>query len=631
MLSKRVAAPTLAGLALVVALFATAATASTAPAPTFTGWSAPVNLGPVVNSASTEQGPALSGDGLSLYFYSGRSGGVGSDDIWVSQRASVSAAWGMPANLGRTINSNSRDYVPAFSSDGHWMFFASDRPGGFGPPPPAAPTPDLYQSYRADIHDDFGWQTPTNLGANVNTAAAENGSGYFDNGGHPQLFFGSDRIGPAGFADLYVSDRQADGTWGPATLIPELSSTDTENRPTVRQDGLEIFFYSGREPRLAGSTAGSADLWTATRASVDAPWSAPVNLGPTVNSANNDIHPYLSSDGQTLVFSSTRPGSASSDLYMTTRDATPTVTGSPVSAVEGVPFSGAVATVTDPDTAATAAEYTATINWGDGSPVATGTVTGSGGSFTVTGSHTYTEEAGYPVTTTLTDVDTAANAATGTSRATVADAALTPGLIKVSCGSGPCAVASGFTDASPFGTTADFTATINWGDGSPTTAGVVGVAGPTGFVVSGTHAYADDGGGHTVMVTVSDDGGSTTSKTSPAATGKLTPDATGFVKGDAQSAVFTVTAACSAGSTAGAWLNGVEVHDGDSVRLKSQKDGDQSVKWQGNRLSMNATSFQLVVVCTDSAGNEGATATSPAFGEQGDSPESVDPGNGNTK
>jgi Tol biopolymer transport system component len=282
---------------------------------TFTPWSAPVNLGPIVNSAGAEAGPALSGDGLSLYFYvTNRPGGVGSDDIWVSQRPSASAAWGAPVNLGPTINSTSRDYVPAFSSDGHWMFFASDRSGGFGPPPPATATPDLYQSYRADIHDDFGWQTPTNLGANVNTAAAENGNGYFDNGGHPQLFFGSDRQGPAGNADLYVSNRQADGSWGPATRIPELSSPGTENRPNLRQDGLEIFFYSDR----AGS-AGS-DIWTATRASVDATWSTPVNLGPTVNSSVTDIHPYLSANGEALVFSSSRVGgSGSLDLWMTTR------------------------------------------------------------------------------------------------------------------------------------------------------------------------------------------------------------------------------------------------------------------------------------------------------------------------
>ena len=117
-----------------------------------------------------------------------------------------------------------------------------------------------------------------------------------------------------------MSNLQADGSWGPATWIPELTSTSPDNRPSLRRDGLEIFFYSGREPRQAGSTAGSADLWTATRPSVDKPWSAPVNVGATVNSINNDIHPSLSSDGRTLVFASTRlGGSGNSDLYTTTR------------------------------------------------------------------------------------------------------------------------------------------------------------------------------------------------------------------------------------------------------------------------------------------------------------------------
>ena len=280
-----------------------------AAAPIFTAWSTPVNLGPTVNSASGEAGPALSPDGLSLYFYSDRAGGLGNNDIWVSHRATTSDPWGAPVNVGAPINSTATDFVPSFSSDGHWMFFASARAGGFG-------GADLYQSYRADVHNDFGWQTPTNLGPNINTAAAENGNGYWANvdGGPPELFFGSDRLGPAGNADLYMSEQQPDGSWGPPTRISELSSTSTENRPTVRFDGLEIFFYSAR-PGGQGT-----DLWTATRPSVDAAWSPPVDVGTTVNSSDTEVHPYLSADGKTLVFSSTRPGgSGGGDLYVTTR------------------------------------------------------------------------------------------------------------------------------------------------------------------------------------------------------------------------------------------------------------------------------------------------------------------------
>src|SRR5690349_18775276 len=89
-----------AGAALV--WFGIAASVAAA-APSFGGWSAPVNLGPVVNSAASELGPALSGDGLSLYISVTKPGGFGGNDIWVSQRATVSDAWGAPVNLGATI------------------------------------------------------------------------------------------------------------------------------------------------------------------------------------------------------------------------------------------------------------------------------------------------------------------------------------------------------------------------------------------------------------------------------------------------------------------------------------------------------------------------------------------------
>src|SRR5262249_45650637 len=133
-----------------------AAAAPAAP-PRYGEWAAPANLGPAVNSAAVELGPALTPDGLSLYFYVNKPGGLGGNDIWVSHRATPSSAWAAAVNLGATVNSASSDFVPTFSPDGHLMFFASDRPGGFG-------LADIYQSYRADVHDDFAWQAPVNVG-----------------------------------------------------------------------------------------------------------------------------------------------------------------------------------------------------------------------------------------------------------------------------------------------------------------------------------------------------------------------------------------------------------------------------------------------------------------------------------
>jgi hypothetical protein len=185
--------------------------------------------------------------------------------------------------------------------------------------------------------------------------------------------------------------------------------------------------------------------------------------------------------------------------------------GKTFNATEGASFSGVVASFTDPDPSATASEYSATIDWGDSSSTS-GTISGpTGGPFNVSGTHTYAEEGSYPVTVRITDIDTPTNAATAHSTANVADAALTAGTLTISGGTegvSPTALSFKFTDANAGATTADFTASIHWGDGSTTSGAVTGGGGA--FTVTGSHTYAEEGS-YSVHVTVADDGGSTTS------------------------------------------------------------------------------------------------------------------------
>jgi OOP family OmpA-OmpF porin len=97
-------------------------------------------------------------------------------------------------------------------------------------------------------------------------------------------------------------------------LVPELSSPANDQKPSLRFDGLEMFFQSDR-PGSVG-----IDLWVSTRERVIDPWSTPVNLGATVNSTSADQGAYISADGQTLFFTSNRPGGFGGfDLYVTTR------------------------------------------------------------------------------------------------------------------------------------------------------------------------------------------------------------------------------------------------------------------------------------------------------------------------
>ena len=100
----------------------------------FTAWSAPVNLGPVVNSmygrpvrTSRRTAEPLLG--------SGRPGGVGSTntmDIWVSNRESTDQPWGPPINLGSPVNTTDSEQTPMLSIDGHRLYFARDGAGGYG-------------------------------------------------------------------------------------------------------------------------------------------------------------------------------------------------------------------------------------------------------------------------------------------------------------------------------------------------------------------------------------------------------------------------------------------------------------------------------------------------------------------
>jgi hypothetical protein len=298
--------PQLVGTVVIASMLITRPTHMTAQ-PAFTDWSAADNLGAIVNSASNESGPALSKNGLSLYFNSDRPGGLGGNDIWVSQRNSVEEPWGAPIGLGLVVNSTADDVFPNLSRDGHWLFFVSRRPGGFG-------GFDIWFSYRDHTHDDFDWQPPVNAGPTINSTAFDQNPFYFDNEdlGVPQLFFARTL---ASGNHILVSNLLPDGTFGPATLVAELNSTGNDRGVSVRFDGLEVFLMSTRPGGL-----GAQDLWRATRETVFDPWSTPTNLGALVNSAAGDVDPHLASDRETLYFVSSRPGgSGGQDLYATTR------------------------------------------------------------------------------------------------------------------------------------------------------------------------------------------------------------------------------------------------------------------------------------------------------------------------
>lgn len=184
--------------------------------------------------------------------------------------------------------------------------------------------------------------------------------------------------------------------------------------------------------------------------------------------------------------------------------------GTTISATEGQAFTGTVATFTDPDTTSTAADYSATIDWGDSTASSMGTITGSMGNFTVSGSHPYAEEGTYSVTVTINDTDCSTNSATANSTARVADAPLTS-----KCTAPPVSpqsfngMTAEFDDTASTGMPSDFTATINWGDSHSSPGTITGGPGLVPYDVSGSHTYSSTGV-FTITTTINDDGGSST-------------------------------------------------------------------------------------------------------------------------
>jgi len=273
----------------------------------FSDWSTPVNLGPLVNSPFTDFTPELSRDGLSLYFSSNRPGGFGLTDLYAARRIAPDQPWGPPVNLGAVINTSRPEAGPHLSRDGHRLYFGSGRPGGLG-------ANDIWVSWRSDPNDDLAWEAPVNLGPAVNSSGFEGGMTLR----LPELYVASDRAdpGPDHPLHIYLSVIGPDGAFGPAALVPELSSDGNDLRPTIRFDGRELFLSSNR----TGSAGGSQDIWVSTRPAFGAPWTTPINVGATVNTEYNEVQPSLSADGRILLFASDRPGgSGGADLYVTTR------------------------------------------------------------------------------------------------------------------------------------------------------------------------------------------------------------------------------------------------------------------------------------------------------------------------
>jgi len=249
--------------------------------------------------ASTEYSDVrltISPDGkTALWFSRNRPGGAGGYDIWMSRHGKTVWTEAEPV----PFNSASRDFDPAFSADGRYVYFCSDRAGGLG-------GDDLW---RVRITPG-GFGAPENLGAAVNSPRNEWAPMLSPDGS--VLLFSSDGRG-ARRMDLFLA-RVIANAFESATLLPgELNSEQDEFDATFLADGTGIVF--SRAPDIARDP-----VLLFHAAPVKGAWPRGARLPAAVNTPDSDTYaPMLDwSQPNSLTFTTRRPANSTRgvDLYV---------------------------------------------------------------------------------------------------------------------------------------------------------------------------------------------------------------------------------------------------------------------------------------------------------------------------
>lgn len=263
------------------------------------------NLGPVVNSLDSDFGPIVTADGLALYFTSDREGGYGGQDIWVSRWAN--GKWGTPTNLGELVNTKYNEGPDTFSVDERTMYFTKcDREGEPG-------TCDIYTAAFDEATKT--WGNVQNMGKNINSRFNDaNASISYD---ESTLYFVSNRPTEdkkRTHWDIFVSRREGRG-WNEAKRLgPPVNTPMDEFHVMIHQNDVDLFFCSNGHGGFGGS-----DIFMSS--SREGTFSEPQNLGPFINTPENDMYFTIPASGDLAYLASNREGTiGQEDIYVVPLD-----------------------------------------------------------------------------------------------------------------------------------------------------------------------------------------------------------------------------------------------------------------------------------------------------------------------
>lgn len=205
-----------------------------------------------LSSPGNEGAPSISADGNYMFitisqemdglYMGGQANGLGSCDIFFTQK--VDGRWSKPTNLGARINSSMWESQPSFSSDGKTLYFVRGTPQRNG----TIKGIDIYYSV---LDKDGKFSQATRVPGNINTVKEE--QSVFIHPDNQTLYFSSQGHVGMGGADIFMSKRKPDGTWGdPVNLGYPINSSKDENSLLVAPSGRLAYFASDREGGYGG-------------------------------------------------------------------------------------------------------------------------------------------------------------------------------------------------------------------------------------------------------------------------------------------------------------------------------------------------------------------------------------------
>ncbi|MEO5930601.1 MAG: hypothetical protein ABIR47_11765, partial [Candidatus Kapaibacterium sp.] len=263
-----------------------------------------VRLGDNINDpfAGYTYAPAITDDGLTLYFVSDRRGGFGGHDIWGATKARPrDTLFTHVFNLGSHINDRNSEGAVSITGDGRTIYFSGcNRADGKG-------DCDIYESHfdgeewspARDVMElnTLFWDAQPSISADGNT-----------------IYFISNRGGMTGGEDpdIYFSTKGSDGTWAdPQRMPPPITTPAREDAPYIAPDS-SLYFSSNRSGGLGG-----LDFYV-SKQNPDGSWGEARNLGAPLNSSRDERFITMAPSVDVIYFSSTRNvgGRSKLSLYM---------------------------------------------------------------------------------------------------------------------------------------------------------------------------------------------------------------------------------------------------------------------------------------------------------------------------